>query len=72
VIGGARVAGVAVSGTDAETFCHARPVPLEEHVGLGDQPQHEVPARGALEVSGHRTAAAQLLVSAVVTHPRSA
>ena len=45
-----RVAGEALLGPEAEPLDHARPVALDEHVGVVDEPLHDPPARLVLEV----------------------
>jgi hypothetical protein len=49
----------AVLGAESQPLGHARPQALDEHVGLGDQLQHEVTALVGLEVGGHGPTIAQ-------------
>ena len=53
-----RVAGEADVGTEAEALGHARPVALDQRVGLLDQPQHQLDAFGVLQVDADRAPAA--------------
>jgi hypothetical protein len=46
----------------AEAFGHSGPETLQQHVGLGRQPQHQVPAAVRLEIGGHRPAVPQQVV----------
>ncbi len=54
----------AVLGAEAEALGDAGPEALDQHVGLGDQPQHQLAALVALEVRGHRPPVAQQVVAA--------
>ena len=54
----------AVLRAEAKPFGDAGAEALDEHVGLGDQPQHEVAIFFALEVRRHRAAVAKQIVGA--------
>ena len=53
-----RIAFAQRVGADAQPFGHAGPVHVDEGIGVGGQPVHEVPAAGILHVGGKRTLAA--------------
>ena len=52
-----RVAAPAGVGPDPQPLGHARPEPLDQHVGPGRQPQNDLDPVGVLEVDGDRPAA---------------
>ena len=67
----ARVAVEARRRPDAQPFGHAGPEPLDQHVGLGREAQHDLDPVGVLEVDRDRAATPVQHVEAVEARPTS-